>query len=276
VSNHSRSLASWGQGIRDSEILYLLAGENGNRIMMGRIDKDAEDVDGLIEITSTELAEAPANINSGFLFTNWDGTTGTLVERVLDKEGLTTGLATLAPQVAQLTSKDPYDTTGVLTNYENGVGTLELLTKDGDKLVKTEIARGYPIQNQSVEPDVDGNEGDESRRAFIADSEDGVTGNLYLTDEPGPGTSPTDMKVVGENAHVETARFLEQPRAIAYLSRKPGQQYAQLKAYLIESGLTLTIHERVSEYRTVPWPAPGILYAVPSGDDAGLWFSKAR
>jgi hypothetical protein len=73
----------------------------------------------------------------------------------------------------------------------------------------------------------------------------------------------------------ETTRFLEQPRALSFL-RQSDTGYYSLRAYLIDAELELTVHNAVSEYRIVPWPAPGILYAVPTGDDQGLWYAKAR
>lgn len=270
VTELERALVFWGLGVNATEILFLSAGDEGNTLMLGTIPTEAEESDGVVSLDTMILSEDSASIRSGLLYTDWNGISGTLVEQERDDERKTIGLKPVAEGVAQLPGASLFSYAGVLTNYDGMVGTLEFLSRKNDVVSGTVLAERVPVQSHSVEAET-------GRRAFIADSEDGVTGNLYLTAEPTVGsTAAIKVKKVGEHAHIETARFLEQPRAVAYLARKPGDQYASLRVWLIESELSLTIHDRVSEYRTVPWPAPGILYAVPSGEDAGLWFSKAR
>src|SRR5690606_7057996 len=163
----------------------------------------------------------------------------------------------------------PYSIAGVLTDFDGTVGTLRALSNTASGVESSVIAEGVPLQQHTVEMET-------GRRAFVGESEDGATGTLYLSDEPSFNSRAPRVRAIAENVFTETARFLEQPRAIVYLAKGSESGQGVLKAWLIDSQLTLTIHDHVSEYRTVPWPAAGILYAVPSGEDRGLWFSKAR
>lgn len=261
------SLVVFGQGHRTSEFMFLAAGPSGNQLMLGTIDAEPEVMDGTVQMESVVIADNNATIRSGVPYTDWDGVSGTLMDRERDEEGTTVGVIAVAPGVASLPGGTPYSLAGALTNFDGTTGTLEVLIRTGDDIESQLIADRVPLQTQSVEAET-------GRRAFIGDSDDGIVGALYLSNEPNSGR--LTYRKIGEYAHIDTARFLEQPRGVAYLARRPGNQYASLEVYLLDSELTVTVHQRVSEYRTVPWPAPGILYAVPSGDDAGLWFSKAR
>lgn len=265
-----RAITTWGQGTQPSEIVLTVSDPDqvGDRLMVASIPEEATEEDGVYRLEFKLLSDDSATIRGGQIFIDWDGVTGKLVELWRDDDDLAIGLLEIAPGVAQLLGDGPYSPLGVLTDFENGVGSLRAYSKKGTEIESTLLAKKVPVQTQYAEEDT-------GRRLFIADSRDGSVGALYLTDGPS-GKSPAKSRKIADNVYVDTARFLDQPRGVAYLAGQADSDYVALRVWLMDSELTLTIHETVSEYRMVPWPAPGILYAVPAGDDQGLWFSKAR
>jgi hypothetical protein len=266
-----RALPFWGQGFRDSEAIVLLRTTNptGGQLVVARVAAEPEETDGQYLMDVEILEDDGALIRGGQIYRDWNGQSGTLVELEVDETGRTVGMVALADSVAQLPAGVPYTPAGVLTDFDGTVGTLRSLLKTSDGVKSTVIAEDVPIQVHTVDLET-------GRRAFIGDSEDGTTGTLYVSDAPSVNTSVPRVRAIADDVYAETARFLEQPRAVVYLAKGAESGQGVLKAWLFDSQLTLTIHKQVSEYRTVPWPAPGILYAVPSGSDRGLWFSKAR
>lgn len=264
-----RGIVYWGSGKRTSEITFLVEGDSPDdaSLVVGRVPETLDKNAPSIELLTETLIESKATIRQANIFANWDGITGSLVEIERDDEGEISGLVTIADGVVQLPAGSAYSHRGVLAHFENGLGELRVFEKDSSDSIL--VASGVPLQNQTVEPD-------SGRIAFVGDSQNGSSGTLYLTAALSAGGTSKKPQELDENVLVDTARFLEQPRALTYLARPPGTDFAELRVWLIDSGLKLTIHKRVSEYRTVPWPAPGILYAVPEGKEQGLWFSKAR
>ncbi len=273
VVNLERSSVQWGQGNRPSEVLLTLSDPEqvGNRLVRATLPEEPTEVDGLYQLELEELSSRSAVIRSGRIYLDWDGVTGTLVEPDRDEDGLTSGLVEIAPRVAQIPGIDPYSQSGMLTHFEDGLGQLRKYWKEGDEVRSEVIAEDVPVQTQTRESEESGG----NRWLFVADSRDGSTGSLYLATARS-GTGPPSTRKIAEDVYVDTGRFLDQPSAVAYLEKQSGSDYAALRVWLIDAELTLTINTAVSEYRTVPWPAAGILYAVPDGDDRGLWFSKAR
>jgi hypothetical protein len=84
------------------------------------------------------------------------------------------------------------------------------------------------------------------------------------------------VRAIGEGALPGTLRFVEQPRALAYLAHDGTGVTAQLRAWLMDAELDVRVSDGVSEYRELPWPSAGLLYSVPQGDRAGVWFARAR
>ncbi len=263
-----RGSVYWGNGKRTTEITFLIENKpNDTSLALGRILEEPEASSQPLELLTETLIEESATIRQANIFKDWNGTTGTLVEVERDDDGEISGLVTIADGVAQLPAGSAYSHRGVLANFENGLGELRVFEKDSSESIL--VSSGVPLQSQSVEPET-------GRIAFVGDSMNGVSGILYLTRALSAGGTQEKPQRLDENVLVDTARFLEQPRALAYLVRPEGMEFAELRVWLIDSGLKLTIDPQVSEYRTVPWPAPGILYAVPEGKEQGLWFSKAR
>lgn len=80
-------------------------------------------------------------------------------------------------------------------------------------------------------------------------------------------------KPLVKGALVGSAVGLESQAGVAYL--KSGGR-GELWVHLLEAGFEQPVDEHVSEYRSISWPSPGLLYVVESGEDAGIWFAKAR
>lgn len=201
------------------------------------------------------------------IYIDWDGTTGTLVKPELttrEDDGTISdfeGLTPVATGVAQILGPDLYSPQGVLIHYDGQVGDLVRFQRSGTGTVHTPLASGVPRQTQALDVT-------SGLFAFVGDYADGK-GTAYLV-------SGGTARAVGENAIPGTLGFLEQPRALAYLAVDGSTDTAELRAWLIDAELDIRVSERVSEYRELPWPSAGLLYAIPSGDRAGLWFAKAR
>lgn len=272
---------TWGDAKTPSTVLYLSGevGASSGQLWLGQIEEGAgpqetadedgdEDEDAplkVFELTSERLGSDVALIRGQF-YTRHDGVSGDLMELERDEQGTPTGLMRVAKNVAQLPGSTPFSPQGILTDLEDGRGILRVLTRDGDEIESHVLARDVPVQGQTVDPET-------NRTAFIGNSTNGSVGTLFLT----TGTKPRSENLLAVSEHVllDTARFLLEPNGVAYLQlAKDGS--ASLRTYLLEAELDVLIHPRVSEYRTVPWPAPGILYAVPEGKDQGLWYAKAR
>jgi hypothetical protein len=265
-----RAIASWGQLNRPTEIVLTTSDPDqiGDTLMVARVPEEPTEGESTYQLDLEMLSNDSVALRGGQIFTGWNGVTGTLVELERDEDNLTVGLNQVARRVAQVLGDGPYSPFGMLVDFEDGLGTVKAFSKNGSDITSVIVAENVPIQTHFEHEEND-------RRLFIADSRDSSVGTLYLTDVPS-GNSPPDAQAIGENVYLDTARFLEQPRGVAYLARRANSDYAAMRVWLMDADLTLTVHETVSEYRIVPWPASGILYAVPDGGDRGLWFSKAR
>jgi hypothetical protein len=276
----AETLTSWGGGdSTPTELTFVTAEDEGARLGALRhaaIPADAEFIprasesglaaEATLEFTAPVIEEE-VFLSGGELYLEWDGEAGTLVALARDDDRQVVGVETLAVRVAQLPGSTPFSSRGVLAHYEDGLGDLVRLRELSSDVggVATEVlARGVPIQTHQVDPET----GDV---AFVANVDSRGRGDLVLMAGDG------EPRVVVEGGVLpDKERFLEQPRGIIYLGWSDEPYVANLHAWLRDSELDLLIHEDVSEYRSLPWPSPGVLYAVPEGDDAGLWFSKAR
>lgn len=255
----SSMVLSYGLGQSDTTLLSITgtdASATSGDLVLGRLSpKDAAATDTSAFTTKT-LAQDASLRGPGAIYLHWDGSKGDVVE-LDDKDSL----IPIATGVAQMPGGSPYSPEGVLVRFDGKLGDLVQLTRSGTTITEKLLAHDVPVQLQAVETD-----GDDV--AFVMNY-DGSAGEVGLS-------HGKKVLNVAPRALKDTLRFLAQPKAVAYLEPKSSGDGAELHAYLTESGLDLLIHATVSEYRAVPWPSPGILYAVPSGDDKGIWFSKAR
>lgn len=263
---NARSL-NWGASTQSTELSFLLGGadDHEGQLVIAKIPTETEPDEDHLDLLLYQLGDGHSGFLGGEILTGIDTGPGTLVRIQRDEDEHPVGLETLEDDVVKLFGASAYSPDGILANFDGTVGDLVQLREEAkDEIKSTTLLRDVPNQGSVKEAET-------GRFALVADSPDGRVGTLYLSSQDN-----TSVKAVATDVWPTTARFLEQPRGLAYLSGEPGQPVAQLKVYLIDSGLTVSIHEKVNEYRSLPWPSPGILYAVPEGKDQGLWYAKAR
>lgn len=266
---HDRAQAFFGSQVTEILLLQGEPGADRGSLVVSTLAEDAEPEEGVLRLDTLVLEESDATLRWGVALTHFDGVSGTLVQVVREDNDIT-GLRPLAERVAQLPGGTASSGRGILTDFDGQTGTLNLLLTNAEETSTFTLAEKVPVQTQVAELDT-------GRVLFIGDSDDGATGSLYLTAGAQASASALTLpRKIAEDVYVDTARFLEQPHGVAYLARRSGSDHPTLEVWLLESELTVEVSDAVSEYRTVPWPAPGILYAVPEGPNVGLWFAKAR
>jgi hypothetical protein len=171
-------------------------------------------------------------------------------------------LISVAPKVGAIFGAGALSQSGILANYNGKVGELwsfvssTSLADPDHKVLGKQVPQQYVATTENS-----------SEAAFVGDLK-GESGNFYLV------RKNAAAKLAGK-VYPDTLRYISQPKAIAYL-RAANSDFPRLSVYLLESDLSADISDYVNEYRGVPWPSPGILYATSGGDDDGLWFAKAR
>jgi hypothetical protein len=249
--------ASYFQAIRNADPAAL-SGELVAAILPPKPELNSE---GAIELEFTVVADNVSLVQGQWL-QNWDGSVGDLMEAT-ENEGELPELNVIKRGVTLLPGIDPFDRPGLLVDFDGVTGTLTELTRSKGKISSKTLTPSVPLQGIT-------SEADSEYVAYVGkfDPELGVGVPYLLANE-----SPIAL---GKEAFVGTLRFLDQPRAVAYLGPTDGPSGAALRAYLLESGIDLLVADGVNEYRGLPWPSPGILYSVWEGENAGLWLAKAR
>lgn len=228
------------------------------------LPSDADPDSSEIEMTAAVVADGVTfSPSSGLYFRNYAEGRGTLLDFTRDEDGLITGVITLADEVAWVPYGAPYSYRGVLADYDGQLGNLLRLTRDEDDSLEVEVlGEDIPLQ------------------AFVGDYELEMVGFVSNLDEEGTGVL-TIVDALGpyhlaNRVVMNEVRLLDDPRGMVFLRRTLSEETFELHTWLVEADLDLVIHEEVSEYMPIPWPSPGVLYSVPKGRDAGLWFAKAR
>lgn len=253
-----------------SRILVLTAddpeAEEGTLVSLDIPKRPPQDEDGIVITEGTELGEGFSFVGSD-LFKRYTQGAGDLYALHEYEDGEILEIVLVASDVALLPGMSTAKQRGVLTDFDRdtGRGTLARLSQeDPDQSTIEPLTSDVPRQSIAVDTTT-------SDIAFVGEMEsEASVGKAFLL------RTNRAPKAVAKRSFVDTVRFLEQPRAVVYLSPSSAPTGTELHAYLIDSGLDLLIQDGVTEYRGLPWPAPGILYSVSDGESAGIWFSKAR
>lgn len=97
---------------------------------------------------------------------------------------------------------------------------------------------------------------------------EGERGALVVVDPYGES-----VREIGDGVPRDGFRFSAAEASVDYVDRWDGAAGSgRLRTYSISDRRASTIDEGVSELRPVLWPEPGLLYAIPDGDRAGIWF----
>lgn len=228
------------------------------------LPKDAEMDAEEIEFSDVVLDEGVTYVaRDGLYYRDYAEGRGTLLDIARDEDGRPTGVIDVAENVAWVPYANPYSYRGILADYDGQEGQLIQVVRGEDgEISHSLVGEGVPFQN------------------FVGDAETGLLAYVSDVDSEGIGR----LNVVDEFGRIEAAdgvlmneiRLLDDPEGVVFLQPTDIEGAFELHTWLVEAELDLLVHETVSEYIPIPWPSPGILYAVPGGDDAGLWFAKAR
>jgi hypothetical protein len=170
---------------------------------------------------------------------NWDGTSQTL--------GGNVDLAADVP--------------GVLANFDGHAG--DVLGLD---------ATGNVVVEQIGSPPFENTEGDLGSSLRL-ERFDGTVGALTYAEGLGP------FQAVAQRVPPNEYEFLAivPLPGFAYLENYDEKSLSgTLSVQNTSLGATSTVATGVSDFIATNYPLPGLLYAVPSGDNAGIWFARAK
>jgi hypothetical protein len=146
-----------------------------------------------------------------------------------------------------------------IVNYDGTVG--DLVRVDGSGVSRAAARR---VPHRGILSDTEG-------LAVLADS-DGSQGTLLVA----PPDSAA-FETVATNVPAGGFRFIKELHGIGYLHDFDAPSgTGELGIRVIETGDTFDVGVRASEWREVGWPEPGILYVVPEGEHAGIWFARLK
>jgi hypothetical protein len=175
---------------------------------------------------------------------NWDGTTEVMAENVdLDAS-----------------------VSGFLTNYNGHSGDLAGLGTGGDLIV---VAKGSPAFDTLVYSS-------DYQWELHLEHYDGLSGDLMFAEEPAPvsGFKVAASRVAaGEYQELSLLSL----NGFAYVGDYDEQALSgALFVRNVSLGSTMLVASHVSDFAPTFYPFPGLLYTVPSGDNAGIWFARAK
>lgn len=217
-----------------------------------------------VELSSVKLDEDVTYVRrDGLYYRSYADGRGTLLDIERDEDDRPTGVVEVAANVAWVPHANPYSYRGILAEYDGREGQLLRVARSKKgKISRSVIGERVPVQN------------------FVGDAETGLLAFVSEVDQAGVGI----LNIVDDLGAFEAAdgvlmnevRLLDDPEGVVFLKPTKVNGTFELHTWLVKADLDLLVHRTVSEYIPIPWPSPGVLYAVPTGDDAGLWFAKAR
>jgi hypothetical protein len=187
--------------------------------------------------------------NSAFAITDWDGEKGNYTSWRDDGtlDGVTT---TIAEGVAELNSL------GLIANYQDGVGDLLLVRGDDTTF---ELGQGVPLNSTRG-------------GAFVANAAGG-RGDLFVLDS-NTGAPREIAQGVTRGAFMFSVQI--ETLLMMLSDYDDASDTATLQVRLLDTGDQFQVSNGVSELVEVGFPRPGVLYGVPAGSRAGLWFAGVR
>lgn len=143
-------------------------------------------------------------------------------------------------------------TLGVLANFDGSVGELLEVSPDFSTRV---IATGVPA-SAAV-----GN--------ALLTSFDGSTGELVLLDQETGALEP-----IASGVPPRAYLFAQQFDALFLLGEQSPGGTTSLVFRLLDTKQNFVVNAGVTEAVEVSFPAQGLLYTIPTGENAGIWFAK--
>lgn len=181
--------------------------------------------------------------------TDWDGETGDYKSWRPDGTG-GGETKTVAKGVAEINSL------GVIANYQDGVGNLLMVTGNDTTF---ELGTGVPLDSTRG-------------RAFVGNAASG-RGELFVLDSS--GTAPRSVaQGVARGAFLFSVQI--ETLLIMLSDYESSSNTATLQVRLLDTGDQFAVSDGVSELIEVGFPRPGVVYGVPKGARAGLWFAGVR
>lgn len=202
------------------------------------------------------LALANANADTGQLVRY----TGAGVSSVLDS------VSVKFAEPGILANFDPVGSLGDLYYPLHAGGTPQL------------AATGVPWVAQVSSVVTSTNPDTESYGAAIVTHSNAQVGDLELMrlphpDSPGPETPVT----LASGITPGKVEFFQEMAAIGYIGNWNGTlQEGHLAVHEMALDAFTDISDGVREFQEVTWPSEGIMYVIPNGDRAGIWFAKAN
>jgi hypothetical protein len=111
--------------------------------------------------------------------------------------------------------------------------------------------------------------------AALLSDYDGSTGTLLLLSRPARASNP-ESEVVAHAVPKDGYQMLYGGDAIVYIDEYSADaQSGRLEARFLKTADTFSV-DGVASFYEVGWPDPGLLYAIPEGPSAGVWYARLR
>jgi hypothetical protein len=148
-----------------------------------------------------------------------------------------------------------------IVNFDGTVGDLARISADQPVTV---LARKVPPGGFDTDTDIG--------TAVVTDF-DGTTGTLEIA----PPDDDTRFEAVATGVRASGFQFIQSLNGVGYLRDFDASRgVGTLGVRVVTTGDTFDADVRASEWREVGWPEPGLLYVVPDGNSAGIWFARLK